>query len=49
MLAVGFLIEVSLVDFESEGRVAIKSYRPPSRFGSWQSVPVPPCISAQSD
>jgi hypothetical protein len=48
-VAVSFLIGMSLEGFEFMGREPIKDYRPPSRSGSSQSVPVPLWISVQSD
>jgi len=49
MVAVSFLIGMDLEDFVGVGREPIKDYRPPSRFGSLLSVPIPSWISVQSD
>ena len=48
-VAVSFLMEMSLVDFDCVGREPIKDYRQPSQSGSSQSVPVPLWIFVQSD
>ena len=43
-VAVSFLIEMSLVDFDCEGREPIKDYTPPSQSGSSLSVRAPSWI-----